>query len=69
MTEVVCFAALFEPSVQGVSLACAPREDKQGPDFLNWSRILTPAQLLEMTRQKCKVQVRSGEAPEGRAGR
>jgi hypothetical protein len=62
MTEVACFAALFEPAVRSVSIACPPRHDKEAPDFLNWSRILTPGQLLELTRQKCRVEVRPSAA-------
>ena len=34
MTEVACFAALFEPGVSAVHLVTPPRSDKEAPDFL-----------------------------------
>ena len=55
MTEVATFAAVFEPGVTSVTLANAPRGDKDAPDFLNWSRLVTPAQLLALAQEKCKV--------------
>jgi hypothetical protein len=55
LTEVATFAALFSPRLAGLHLEVAPRPDKQAADFLNWSRILTPAQLLELTRKNCPV--------------
>lgn len=58
MTEVACFAVIFEPEVKALHLVSPPRGDKEAPDFLNWSRLLTPQQLLELTRQKCTVQIR-----------
>lgn len=63
MTEVACFAALFEPNVSSVNLASAPRNDKEAPDFLNWSRLVTPPQLLELTKLKTSVNVRSEKLP------
>lgn len=63
MTEVACFAALFEPEVSSVNLVSAPRNDKEAPDFLNWSRLLTPTQLLELTQLKTSVNVRSDKRP------
>jgi cephalosporin-C deacetylase-like acetyl esterase len=55
MTEIACFAAPFEPGVSAVHLVTPPRSDKEAPDFLNWSRIITPQQLLQLTQEKCKV--------------
>jgi hypothetical protein len=55
MTEVATFAAVFEPGVTSLSLAHAPRGDKEAPDFLNWSRILTPRQLLQLAQERTQV--------------
>ncbi|MBI4621666.1 MAG: hypothetical protein HY736_00400 [Verrucomicrobia bacterium] len=55
MTEVATFATLFEPKLASLSLAHPPRSDKVAPDFLNWSRILTPGQLLQLAGQRTKV--------------
>ena len=55
MTEVATFAALFEPKLVSLTLPQPPRTDKGAPDFLNWSRIVTPGQLLQLAEQKTKV--------------
>jgi dienelactone hydrolase len=55
MTEVATFAALFEPGIASLTLANPPRGDKDAPDFLNWSRVVTPAQLLKLAEEKTKV--------------
>jgi dienelactone hydrolase len=55
MTEVAAFATLFEPKLASLTLAQPPRSDKAAPDFLNWSRIVTPSQLLQLAGQKTKV--------------
>ena len=55
MTEVATFAALFEPKLVSLTLAQAPRGDKEAPDFLNWARFVTPGQLLQLAEQKTKV--------------
>ncbi len=55
MTEVATFAALFEPKLISLTLSQPPRDDKAAPDFLNWSRIVTPGQLLTLAEQKTKV--------------
>jgi hypothetical protein len=57
MTEVATFAAIFEPGVRALTLAQAPRTDKEAPDFLNWSRIVTPKQLLGLAEARCKVDI------------
>jgi dienelactone hydrolase len=57
MTEVVTFAALFEPEVASLTLAQPPRRDKEAPDFLDWSRLVTPKQLLSLAEQKCTVSI------------
>lgn len=55
MTEVATFAALFEPKLASLTLAQTPRSDQAAPDFLNWSRIVTPGQLLQLAGLKTKV--------------
>ena len=55
MTEVATFATLFEPKLASLTLAQPPRTDKDAPDFLNWSRIVTSGQLLTLAEQKTKV--------------
>ncbi|NBV23237.1 MAG: acetylxylan esterase [Proteobacteria bacterium] len=55
MTEVATFAALFEPKLASLTLAQPPRSDKDAPDFLNWSRFVTPGQLLQLAQQKTRV--------------
>jgi hypothetical protein len=57
MSEVATFAAIFEPGVRSLTLAQAPRTDKEAPDFLNWSRIATPKQLLGLAEARCKVDI------------
>jgi dienelactone hydrolase len=58
MTEIAMFAAIFEPGVTSLSLSQAPRNDKEAPDFLNWSRIVTPKQLLALAQARCTVNIR-----------
>lgn len=60
MTEVISFAALFEPRVSSVTLPHPVRRDLDAPDFLNWSRVVTPAQLMLMLEKRCSVTVQSG---------
>ena len=55
MTEVATFATLFEPGIVSLTLASPPRGDKEAPDFLNWSRIVTPQQLLTLAQERTKV--------------
>jgi dienelactone hydrolase len=55
MAEVATFAAVFEPNVSSLTLPHEPRTDKEAPDFLNWSRIVTPQQLLALAQERCKV--------------
>ncbi len=48
----------FEPDVASLTLANEPRSDKEASDFLNWSRIVTPQQLLALARQRFVVNIR-----------
>ena len=57
MTEVATFAAVFEPGLLDLSLNHPPRPDKETPDFLNWRRIVTPEQLLQLVTSKCRVNI------------
>jgi hypothetical protein len=58
MTEIATFAALFEEKLDSLSLAHPPRSDQESPDMLNWSRFVTPTQLLDMVKAKTRVNVR-----------
>ena len=62
MTEIATFAAIFEPGIASLTLAQRPRSDKDAPDFLNWSRIVTPQQLLSLAEQRCQVRVDPGNS-------
>jgi dienelactone hydrolase len=57
LTEVAVFAALFCRPLGGLHLQKAPRSEKEAPDFLSWSRLITPTQLLELARQRSPVVV------------
>ncbi len=58
MTEIGAFAALFENGLVSLSLERPPRSDKEAPDFLNWARITTPQQLLDMVKTKTDVNIK-----------
>ncbi len=58
MTEVATFAALFEDKLVSLSLAHPPRSDKEAPDFLNWSRFVTPKQLADLLKVKTRVKLK-----------
>jgi len=55
MTEVATFVAIFEPGISSLTLEQEPRSDKEAADFLNWSRIITEQQLLQLAQARCKV--------------
>ena len=57
LTEVATFAAVFDQGISSLTLAQVPRSDKEAPDFLNWSRIVTPHQLLVLAQARCKVNI------------
>jgi hypothetical protein len=57
MTEIATFGALFEPGIESLTLAQSPRADKEAPDFLNWSRIITSGQLLQLARARCQIEI------------
>ena len=52
----VALAALYE-KIATVHVKGYPENDKEQPDYLNISRIATPAQILELTRQRSRVNV------------
>ena len=53
----VALAALYEKGICQVNLANYPKDDKAQPDYLNISRIVTPADVLNLARLKVKVNV------------
>ncbi len=55
MTEVAAFATLMGPPPKSLTIAAPPRTDRHSPDFLNWSRILTPKQLLGLMQSTTQV--------------
>lgn len=57
MTEIACFAVLFGPEVDHLSLDISPRNDQAAPDFLNWSRIVTPKQLQILVEHKTELSI------------
>jgi dienelactone hydrolase len=59
MTEIACFAAIFQDDLASVRLANPPRDDKAAPDFLSWSRFVTPKQLLRLVEDKTRVDLAS----------
>lgn len=61
MTEVASFAAVFSERISSLSLRLPPRSDRESPDFLNWSRIVTPKQLRALVEQSTQLHVVSEE--------
>jgi len=53
----VALAALYEKGIRQIHLASYPKDDKVQPDYLNISRITTPAGVLDLARMKVKVNV------------
>ena len=52
--SLVSLASLYE-KVETVSVLNYPKDDKTQPDYLNISRIVTPAQVLDLVRQRSKL--------------
>ena len=55
-SSLVALAALYE-QIATVHVMGYPENDKVQPDYLNISRIVTPSQILELTRQRSRVNV------------
>jgi len=55
MASVVSLASLYEPSIGQLNLTGYPQNDKEQPDYLNISRIVTPGQILELAALRTKV--------------
>jgi hypothetical protein len=55
MASVVSLASLYEPSIGQLNLTGYPQNDKEQPDYLNISRIVTPGQILELASVRTKV--------------
>ncbi len=53
----ISLAALYE-KIETVSVKNYPKNDKVQPDYLNISRIVTPAQVLDLVRQRAKLIIR-----------
>ena len=55
-SSLVSLASLFE-EISEVHIKGYPKNDKDQPDYLNISRIATPGQILDLVREKSKVNV------------
>jgi len=55
MASVVSLASLYEPSIGQLNLTEYPQNDKEQPDYLNISRIVTPGQILDLAAMRSKV--------------
>ena len=55
MASVVSLASLYEPSIGQLNLTEYPQNDKEQPDYLNISRIVTPRQILDLAAMRSKV--------------
>lgn len=53
----VALASLYEKGIRQINLANYPKNDKEQPDYLNISRITTPAGVLRLAREKVKVNI------------
>jgi dienelactone hydrolase len=55
MASVVSLASLYESSIKQLNLTEYPQNDKDQPDYLNISRIVTPKQILGLAALRSKV--------------
>ena len=55
-SSLVSLAALFE-EISTVHIKSYPKNDKEQPDYLNISRIVTPTQILDLVRERCRVNI------------
>ena len=55
MASVVSLASLYEASINQLNLTEYPQNDKEQPDYLNISRIVTPKQILGLAALRSKV--------------
>lgn len=55
MVEVMAFGSLFQDGLEGLELPGPIRGDKEAPDFLNGSTVVTPGQLMSLCRGRCRV--------------
>ncbi len=55
--SLISLAALYE-KIETVSVKNYPKNDKVQPDYLNISRIVTPAQVLDLVRLRAKLIIR-----------
>ena len=57
MSSVVTLAALYEPFIGQLNISQYPQNDKEQPDYLNISRIVTPKQILGLAAMRAKVKL------------
>ena len=55
MASVVTLASLYEPFIGQLNLNQYPENDKEQPDYLNISRIVTPKQILSLAAMRSAV--------------
>ena len=55
MASVVALASLYEPLIGKLNLSEYPQNDKEQPDYLNISRIVTPKEILGLAAMRSKV--------------
>jgi hypothetical protein len=55
MASVVALASLYEPFIGQLNLSQYPKNDKEQPDYLNISRIVTPKQILGLAAMRSMV--------------
>ena len=55
MASVVSLASLYEASIKQLNLTEYPQIDKEQPDYLNISRIVTPKKILGLAALRSKV--------------
>jgi dienelactone hydrolase len=55
MAVNVVYASLFEMGIDGLQLNSPPASHRNGPDYLNVSRVLDVPQAVAMAAERCKV--------------
>ena len=55
MASIIALAALYEPKIAQINVRRYSKNDKEQPDYLNISRLVTPIQILKLVEQRAKV--------------
>ena len=55
MASIIALAALYEPKIAQINVRRYSKNDKEQPDYLNISRLVTPTQILKLVEQRAKV--------------